>query len=104
VLITDATAVPVKEVANVHSIVKVKVVVVEYNPIFGSDFAVSVPQDDNFDRFVKHSSGLYFGASLMAFISTLSKKDFVFIGSNRVGNNAFFIAKNSIKKIGLLPI
>jgi len=80
---------------------KVKVVVVEYNPIFGSDFAVSVPQDDNFDRFVKHSSGLYFGASLMAFISTLSKKDFVFIGSNRVGNNAFFIAKNSIKKIGL---
>jgi len=78
-----------------------KIVVVEYNPIFGPEFAVSVPRDDNFDRVVKHSSGLYFGASLRAFIHTLSNKDFVFIGSNRVGNNAFFITKKSIDKIGL---
>lgn len=78
-----------------------KIVIVEYNPIFGSEMAVTVPRDDNFDRAMKHSSGLYFGASLKAFIHVLANKGFVFIGSNRVGNNAFFIPNKSISKISL---
>ena len=78
-----------------------KIVIVEYNPIFGSEMAVTVPRDDNFDRAMKHSSGLYFGASLKAFIHVLANKGFVFIGSNRVGNNAFFIPNESIGKISL---
>ena len=78
-----------------------KIIIAEYNPIFGSSRAVSIPREDNFDRTKKHSSFLYFGASLSAFIYRLSNQDFVFIGTNRVGNNAFFVKSKNINQIGL---
>ena len=84
------------EVANLSDI---RVVVVEYNPLFGSKYSVSVPRDDNFDRRKKHESWIYYGASLKAFIYLLNRKGFSFIGTNRVGNNAFFVEKRSLKKI-----
>lgn len=76
--------------ANLES---VSIVVVEYNPLFGHLRAVSVPSDDMFDRRLKHYSWLYYGASLKAFEYLLKKKGFHFIGTNRVGNNAFFVRK-----------
>ena len=85
------------EAANLSD---VKVVVVEYNPLFGSDFAVTVPRDDDFDRTKKHSSWLYYGASLKAFVFLLEQKGFAFVGTNRVGNNAFFVEANHLGKIG----
>ena len=85
------------EAANLSAI---KVVVVEYNPLFGSDFAVTVPRDDDFVRTKKHSSCLYYGASLKAFIFLLEQKGFAFVGTNRVGNNAFFVEVNQVSKIG----
>jgi hypothetical protein len=86
------------EAADLHEI---QVIVVEYNPLFGSDFAVSVPSDDYFNRTTKHHSGLYYGASLRAFNHILSQKGFTFIGSNRVGNNAFFVRQEIVGKIEL---
>ena len=76
--------------ANLES---VSIVVVEYNPLFGHLRAVSVPRDDAFDRKSKHYSWLYYGASLKAFEYLLNKKGFHFVGTNRVGNNAFFVQK-----------
>ena len=52
-------------------------------------------------RSERHYSGLLFGASLNAFIEMLSNRSFVFLGSNRVGNNAFFVRKDLIKKVGV---
>jgi len=86
------------EAADLHEI---QVIVVEYNPLFGSDFAVSVPRDDNFNRTAKHHSCLYYGASLRAFNHILYQKGFIFIGSNRVGNNAFFVRQEIVGKINL---
>jgi hypothetical protein len=80
---------------------EMQVIVVEYNPLFGSDFAVSVPSDDFFNRTTKHHSCLYYGASLRAFINILNQKGFIFIGSNRVGNNAFFVRQEIVGKINL---
>jgi hypothetical protein len=80
----------------------VSIVVVEYNPLFGSKLAVSVPRDDEFDRKTKHYSFLYYGASLPAFVHILSQKGFVFVGSNRVGSNGFFVRKELIAKIKLI--
>lgn len=73
---------------------KISIIVVEYNPLFGSKLEVTIPRDDNFDRTKKHFSWLYFGASIKAYISLLNEKGFVFIGTNRAGNNAFFLKKN----------
>ncbi|CAN2172011.1 hypothetical protein MCERE155_00070 [Candidatus Nanopelagicaceae bacterium] len=78
------------QAANLDS---VSVVVVEYNPLFGHNMAVTVARDDSFDRTSKHYSWLYYGASLKAFVDLLRTKDFEFVGTNRVGNNAFFVKK-----------
>jgi hypothetical protein len=81
----------------------IKVVVVEYNPLFGRKFEVTVPRDDAFDRTVKHESWLYYGASLLAFVGVLKRKGFTFVGTNRVGNNAFFIASDNASLIPFKP-
>lgn len=73
-----------------------KVIVVEYNGIFGAKYEVSVPRDDFFDRQNTHSSSLYYGASLPAYVYLLANRGFTFIGSNRVGTNAFFVKKNLV--------
>ena len=78
----------------------VKVVVVEYNPLFGRTHEVTVPREDSFDRTSKHESWLYYGASLLAFVGELKKKGFTFVGTNRVGNNAFFVSSGDA---GLIP-
>ena len=76
----------------------VTIVVAEYNPIFGSKLKVTVPRKDNFDRYIEHYSGLYYGASLCAYIDLLSARDFHFIGTNRVGNNACFIQSKYVNE------
>lgn len=81
----------------------IKVVVVEYNPLFGGRFEVTVPRDDIYDRTVKHESWLFYGASLLAFVGVLKRKGFTFVGTNRVGNNAFFIASDKANLIPFKP-
>lgn len=88
----------IMQAANLDS---VSVVVVEYNPLFGHSKAVTVARDDAFERTSKHYSWLYYGASLKAFVNLLEKKDFVFVGTNRVGNNAFFVRRVLRNKIPL---
>lgn len=69
----------------------VAIAVIEFNPIFGASLKVTVPRNDAFDRYKAHYSGLYYGASLQAIIDLMIIKGFEFIGTNRVGNNAFFV-------------
>lgn len=69
----------------------VKVVVVEYNPIFGATAPLTVPRKDDFNRTSAHFSNLYWGGSIVAFNNLLADKDYKLIGSNRVGCNAFFV-------------
>ena len=73
------------------SLLNVAIVVLEYNPIFGASLKVTIPRNDEFDRYKSHFSGLYYGASLQAFIDLMLVKGFDFVGTNRVGNNAFFV-------------
>jgi len=82
---------------------ELRVVVLEYNPLFGSEYPVTVPRDDKFVRREKHLSCLYYGASLMAFIELMNSRNFDFIGTNRVGNNAFFVKSTELEKIGIRP-
>lgn len=71
-----------------------KIVVVEFNPIFGKNLEVSVPNLNNFERKKYHYSHLCFGMSLKAAIKIMNEKNFYFIGTNLLRNNAFFISKN----------
>ena len=68
-----------------------KLIVAEYNPYFGSNLEISVPNDKNFDRSKYHHSNLCFGASLKSIINLLDIKGFAFLGTNLFKNNAFFV-------------
>jgi len=75
-----------------------KIIVAEYNPYFGPDLEITVPYSENFNRSEYHSSNLCWGMSLRALINLMTKKEFIYIGSNSLKNNAFFI-KNDLKKL-----
>jgi hypothetical protein len=82
----------------------IPIIVCEYNPIFGEIRPLTIPQSSGFDRTQAHFSWLYFGASLQAWIRLLEKSGHEFIGSNRAGNNAFFVKKEFVEKLNLLKI
>ena len=67
------------------------IVVCEYNAVFGDIYPLVVPYDETFNRTSAHYSNLYFGTSIQALISLGVKKGYSFVGTNRAGNNAFFV-------------
>ena len=80
------------------------IVIVEYNSIFGNKHAITVPYDSNFDRTKAHYSNLYFGTSLKALSLLADKKGYFFVGSNKNGNNAYFVRKDMIGNIKIKRI
>ena len=74
-----------------------KIAIIEYNPLFGKDLEVTVPNIDNFNRTNYHYSNLCFGMSIKAAINLMIEKNFYFVGTNLFRNNAFFV-NNSFKK------
>lgn len=75
------------------SIVSPRIVVCEYNSVFGSEAAVTIPYSPTFQRTEAHFSNLYFGASLPALCSLAERKGYDFVGSGSSGINAFFVKK-----------
>lgn len=71
--------------------VRPRVLVLEYNAVFGPDRAVTVPYDDTFDRFAWNADGLYFGASLAALERLAAGKGYRLLGTESSGTNAFFV-------------
>jgi hypothetical protein len=75
-------------------VVQPRIVISEYNSVFGADRAVSVPYDPKFERRKAHYSDLFFGASLPALCYLAEKKGYDFVGSTSSGVNAFFVRKD----------
>ena len=75
-------------------VINPRIVICEYNSVFGADKQITVPYKEDFFRSSEHSSNLYFGASLKAMCTLAEEKGYDFIGSNSSGVNAFFIRKD----------
>ncbi len=71
-----------------------RILVVEYNAVFGCERSISVPYDERFFRTKKHATNLYFGASLPALASLAKSKGYALVGTNKAGINAFFVRKD----------
>lgn len=71
------------------------ILILEYNSIFGSERAITVPYDKDFVRVNAHYSNLYFGASLKALTYLANKRGYSLITCNSAGNNAFYV-KNEL--------
>lgn len=76
------------------SVIEPIIVIVEYNARFGSNLAVTIPYEEDFDRAKAHPSKFYHGASLKALCLLAKRKGYAFIGCNSNGVNAFFIRKD----------
>jgi hypothetical protein len=84
-------------------VVKPRIVIVEYNSVFGLQ-PISVPYRENFDRTKAHHSNLYFGCSLGALHHLAKKKGYLLLGSNIWGHNAFFVRSDIASEFkGLEP-
>lgn len=83
-------------------VVTPRIVIIEYNSVFGAEQAVTIPYDPIFSRSSAHFSWLYFGASLSALVHLGHNKGYSFVGSNSAGNNAFFVRNDVLG--GLKPL
>jgi hypothetical protein len=78
-----------------------RIVICEYNSLFGSEKKVTTPYQDDFQIFKAHYSGLYWGASIGAFNHLAQQKGYSLVGSNTAGNNIFFV-RNDV--VGDIPV
>ena len=76
-----------------------KIFVAEYNPVFGAELEVTVPNISGFERSKYHYSYLCYGMSLKALINLMDQKGYYFIGTNLQKINAFFILKEFKKEV-----
>lgn len=78
------------------SVVDPVIVVAEYNSVFGSEWAVTIPYAPMFSRFNAHYSGVYFGCSLKALEILGARKGYALVGCNSDGNNCFFVRRDRL--------
>lgn len=78
------------------------IVAVEWNSIFGSQAAISIPYDSKFFRTTAHFSNLYYGASIAALEQLGQQKGYSLIGSNSTGNNLFFVRNDRVGPLKVL--
>jgi hypothetical protein len=82
-------------------VVSPRILICEYNSVFGVKESISTPYRPDFIRQKAHFSNLYFGASLRALCMLAETRGYGFVGCNSAGNNAFFVRKDVI---GNLPV
>jgi len=78
------------------SCISPRVVVLEFNHLWGPDASVTVPYRDDFvAEFTQYGSD-YAGASLKAFVKLGKKKDYRLVGTNAIATNAFFVRNDIV--------
>lgn len=90
-------------ILNTIDCIQPRILICEYNNIYGNSEVVSVPYNESFVRTKEHYSNLYWGASLGAYCDWADKNGYYYMGSNSAGNNAFFVRKDCIS-IDKVPI
>lgn len=71
-----------------------RIACIEYNAGMGRDLSWSVPYDAQFERFAKHPSGFFHGASLKALEKLGTQKGYRLVGCDSTGTNAFFLRED----------
>ena len=77
------------------------IVIIEFNARLGYEQSVTIPYEADFNRASKHYSNIYYGASLNALYKLGKKKNYELVGTNKNGNNAFFVKKEVLEKFDI---
>jgi hypothetical protein len=70
---------------------KPRILICEFNSVFGATRKISIPYEPEFIRTNKHYSNLYWGASLSAMTHIANQKGYSLVGTNQASNNAFYV-------------
>lgn len=73
------------------TVIKPRVVVLEYNHLLGPEASLSVPYQADFVAEFTEFGSDYAGASLQAFVTLGRIKGYRLVGTNSIGTNAFFV-------------
>lgn len=68
-----------------------RILIVEYNALFGDQAAITIPYDPQFVRMNAHYSNVYYGASLAAVNHLAVSRGYQLVGCESAGVNAFFV-------------
>jgi hypothetical protein len=71
-----------------------RIVVIEYNAVFGPKRSITVPYAERTSPYDAHASGWYHGASLTALARLGERKGYVLAGAESRGVNAFFVRRD----------
>lgn len=85
-------------------VVKPRIVVCEYNALFGDKYCVTIPYNAYFSVIDAHYSCLYYGASLPALCKLANEKGYDFIGCDSEGVDAFFVRRDISKQFKISTI
>jgi len=77
---------------------KPRILICEYNAVFGGLRKISVPYSANFVRGEMHHSNLYSGASLGALAYLANLKGYSLVGTNTANSNAFFVRNDLLNE------
>jgi len=78
-------------------VVAPRIVICEYNSVFGSEAQVTIPYNPAFVRAQAHYSKCYYGASISALHSLGKSKGYSLVAGNQAGNNIFFIRNDLLR-------
>ena len=79
-----------------------RIVICEYNSHYGDEHKVSVPYNAEFVRSEEHHSNIFYGASISALDFLAKRKGYSLVGSNKAGNNLFFIRDDLMNNFKIL--
>jgi len=81
------------------NVIQPRIVICEYNSLFGAKKKVATPYDPSFFRTDGHYSNLYYGASISALTDLANSKGYALVGGNKAGNNIFFVRRDLMEKL-----
>ena len=68
-----------------------KIIVVEYNSVYGPQRSLTIEYRENFDFTTAHESQVYYGVSIAGWRTFFGEKGYRFVTVERNGVNAFFV-------------
>lgn len=83
------------------NVIQPRIVICEYNSIFGPKLKVTTPYQEDFVREKYHYSFLAYGASISALNNLAASKGYRLVAGNKAGNNVFFVREDLLEKSGL---
>jgi hypothetical protein len=80
-----------------------RILMIEFNPLFGKDHRVVVPYSASFSRKEHHHTMTCYGASLSAMVELANRKNYVLVETSD-GPNAFFVAREHLGELKEITI